>query len=208
MGSRGCAGGGGLRGVRPGGAADGPPPSSCVLVHAGRGSRRVRGRAAACGARREAGAATARGGPQTSCAGTARLPPHRVHALRVLQHLLDERRHRARDLHLQCDHPLGACGGWDGGSAGRGLLAPQIGIPRQHLPASAPTGSPTLALPNEHPKLVPQSTAFPPQQPGAEGGCDPAPPPHSPLALMLRRSVIFISILGNMWGLLGLLFLT
>lgn len=36
----------------------------------------------------------------------------------------------------------------------------------------------------------------------------PALPQRSPLALMLRRSVIFMSILGNMWGLLGLLFLT
>lgn len=31
---------------------------------------------------------------------------------------------------------------------------------------------------------------------------------HKPLALMLLRSVIFISILGNMWGLWGLLLLT
>lgn len=30
----------------------------------------------------------------------------------------------------------------------------------------------------------------------------------SPLALMLRRSVIFISIFGNMWGRLGLRFRT
>lgn len=29
-----------------------------------------------------------------------------LQSLRVLQHLLDERRHGARDLHFQCDHSL------------------------------------------------------------------------------------------------------
>jgi len=40
--------------------------------------------------------------------------PLALQALRVLQHLLDEGRHGAWDLHLQCDHSLRSCRWTDG----------------------------------------------------------------------------------------------
>lgn len=74
-------------------------------------SRGVGGRAASVRAGAEAGATAAgRGGQATPIPPPAPwLSAQSVQALGVLQHFLDERRHGARDLHLQRDHPLGPC---------------------------------------------------------------------------------------------------
>lgn len=80
-------------------------------VHGRRRSRGVGGRAASVGAGAKAGATAAGWGSQATPVppSAPRLSAQSVQALRVLQHFLDERRHGARDLHLQRDHPLGPC---------------------------------------------------------------------------------------------------
>lgn len=114
-----------------------------------------------------------------------------LQVLQILQHLLDQRRHGARDLHLQGHHPLGSCTCFIIFVKGRRkmcgkqthrLIFMDWIITNCFVWLNKVV---TLEALTKY-DLLCDKTGFP-----------------WPLALMLRRSVIFMRALGNMRGMLG-----